>query len=128
MIDAHIHFWRTARGDNVGLDRSSTLWRDFEPAELLPELEAAGIERIVVVQAAETHAENLYIIGLAATYPVIAGVVAWIDPGSPSVEEEIAALRLTGVVKGFRPVRDGNWSIDWMLDPGLAVQSHSVMA
>ncbi len=119
MIDAHIHFWRIARGDNA-LDAGSPLRRDFEPVDLQPLLGAAEVDSIVVVQAAETHAENLYTIGLAARHPVIAGVIAWIDPGSPAIDEEIAALKLTGVVKGFRPVRDGNLSIHWMLDPRLS--------
>ena len=119
MIDAHVHFWRVARGDNA-LHPASQLYRDFEPAELAPQLAAASVDRIVVVQAAaSTHAENLYTIGLAGRFSFIAGVVAWIDPGSAALEEEIAALKSTGVVRGFRPIRNENMSIAWMADPGL---------
>ncbi len=115
MIDAHVHFWRIARGDNAGLDRSSSLWRDHEPAELLPQMKAADVDRVVLVQAAETHAENLYTIGLAQKHRWIAGVVAWIDPEYPAAEEEIVALLELDVVRGFRPVREGNLSLAWML-------------
>jgi L-fuconolactonase len=118
MIDAHVHFWRTARGDN-SIRSDSPLYRDCEPAELAPQLAAARIDRIVVVQAAATHAENLYTIGLARLHHFIAGVVVWIDPSSPAIEEEIAALRSTGMVVGCRPIRDDNLSIAWMADPGL---------
>jgi L-fuconolactonase len=45
--------------------------------------------------------------------------VAWVDPASPAIEEEIAALAWNPVVRGVRPVRDDNRSIGWMLDAQL---------
>lgn len=95
------------------------IYRDHEPANLKPLLESCGVERIVVVQAAETLAETLFTLGLAARNPWIGGVVGWVDPGSPSVEEEVAALAAWPRLKGFRPVRDDNRSIAWMLDGRL---------
>ena len=92
-IDAHIHLWRLARGDNIALTPAmAPIYRDREPAALRPQLEAAGIDRIIVVQAAETLAETLFIIGLARKFSWISGIVAWIDPASPAIEEEVAAL------------------------------------
>jgi L-fuconolactonase len=119
-VDAHIHFWRLARGDNLALLPSMVpIYRDLEPPTLKPHLDAAGIDRIVVVQAAETLAENLYTLGLAKFFPWIAGVVGWIDPASASVNEEVAALAANPRFKGVRPVRDDNQSIAWMLDRRL---------
>jgi L-fuconolactonase len=117
-VDAHIHFWRLARGDNFSLGPSMVpIYRDREPPDLKPHLDAAGIDRIVVVQAAWTLAETLFTVGLSTRFPWIAGVVGWVDPLSPSLEEEIAALTLTGRLKGIRPVStDDNRSIGWMLD------------
>ncbi len=120
IIDAHVHFWRLARGDNRALEPwMAPLLRDHEPADLAPELEACGVDRVVVVQAAETLAENLYTLGLAAREPRIAGVVGWVDLASPSLVEEVAALRSTGRLLGFRAVRDDNRSIAWLLDGRL---------
>ena len=117
IIDAHIHLWRLARGDNIALDPSMTaIYRDLEPGDLKPRLDAAGIDRIVAVQAAETLAETMFTIGLARRFPWIAGIVAWFDPASASVAEETAALSWLPIVKGVRPVRDDNCSIAWMLD------------
>jgi L-fuconolactonase len=121
IIDAHVHLWRLARGDNAALSPAMTaIYRDFEPPDLKPRLDAAGVDRIVVVQAAETLAEALFTIGLARKFPWIAGIVAWIDPASPAIEEEAAALASLPIVKGVRPVRDDNRSIAWMLDARLA--------
>ena len=119
-VDAHIHFWRLARGDNLALLPSMVpIYRDLEPPNLKPHLDAAGIDRIVVVHAAETLAENLYTLGLAKFFPWIAGVIGWIDPASASVNEEVAALAASPRFKGVRPVRDDNRSIAWMLDRRL---------
>ena len=121
-IDAHIHFWRLARGDNVTLGSTpamASIYRDREPPDLKPHLDSAGVDRIVVVQAAETLAENLYTLGLTRSFSWIAGVVGWIDPVSPSVGEEVATLAADPRFKGVRPVRDDNQSIAWMLDRRL---------
>jgi L-fuconolactonase len=117
-IDAHVHLWRLKRGDNLALTPDmAPIYRDREPDDLRPLLDAAGIDRIIVVQAAWTLAETLFTVGLTARHPWIAGIVGWIDPLSPSLTEEIAALAMTGRVKGFRPVsNDDNRSIGWMLD------------
>ena len=110
-IDAHIHLWRLARGDNIALSPSMpAIYRDLEPPNLKPRLDAAGVDRVVVVQAAETLAETLFIIGLARKFPWIAGIVAWIEPASPAIGEEVAALAWNPIVKGVRPVRDDNRS------------------
>ncbi|HEY3622523.1 MAG TPA: amidohydrolase family protein [Roseiarcus sp.] len=120
-IDAHVHLWRLSRGDNVALSPTmSAICKDREPPDLKPLLDAAGVAGVVVVQAAETLAETLFIIGLARRYEWIAGVVAWIELASTSVEEEVGALAWNPVVKGVRPVRDDNRSISWMgLDRGF---------
>ncbi len=117
VIDAHVHLWRLARGDNLALlPTMAPIYRDREPGDLRPLLDAAGIDRIIVVQAAWTLAETVFTIGLSARFPWIAGIVGWVDPLSPSIEEEIAALALTGRVKGIRPVgTNDNRSMAWML-------------
>ncbi len=120
VIDAHIHLWRLSRGDNISLNPTMTpIWRDLEPPDLRPRLDAAGVDKIVVVQAAETFAEALYLLGLALKYPWIAAVVPWIEPASPAIEEEVAALAANPPVRGVRPIRDDNRSIAWMLDARL---------
>ena len=119
-IDAHVHLWRLSRGDNAALTPAMTaVFKDREPADLKPLLDAAGVARVVVVQAAETLAETLFTVGLARKHPWIAGVVAWIELASPSIEEEVAALASVPAVRGVRPVRDDNRSIAWMLDSRL---------
>jgi len=117
-VDAHVHLWRLARGDNLALTPSmKKIYRDREPDDLRPLLEAAGVDDVIVVQAAWTIAETLFTIGLSTRFPWIAGVVGWVDPLSHALDEEIAALMLTGRLKGVRPVNsEDNRSIVWMMD------------
>lgn len=116
-IDAHVHLWRLARGDNVSLSPAeAVLWRDYGPDDLKPLLDAAGVDAIIVVQAAMTLAESLFTLGLAERRPWIAAVVGWIDPRSPSLREELDALTVNPRYRGVRPIRDDNASIAWMLD------------
>ena len=68
-IDAHVHLWRLSRGDNVALSPTmAPIYRDCEPADLKPLIDAASVGRVVVVQAAETLAESLFAVGLARKF------------------------------------------------------------
>jgi L-fuconolactonase len=119
-IDAHVHLWRLSRGDNVALSPSmKAIYIDREPEDLKLRVDSVNVQRVVVVQAAETLAETLFTMGLARKFPWIAGIVAWVDLASPAIEEEVAALTWNSVVKGVRPVRDDNKTIAWMLDGRL---------
>nr|WP_203595367.1 amidohydrolase family protein [Salipiger sp. PrR002] len=83
-IDAHQHFWQVDRGDYAWMTPDLTpLLRDFGPEDLAPLMAEAGIERSIVVQAAETEAETDFLLDLAARSDFVAGVVGWLDMTSP---------------------------------------------
>jgi L-fuconolactonase len=120
VIDAHQHFWRPARGDYGWLDPDdAVLGRDFEPSHLAPLLEAAGIERTVLVQAAPTVAETRFLPDLARRTDFVGGVVGWVDLAAPGVHEELEALLGEGPLVGVRPMIQDIADDDWMLDPAL---------
>ncbi|WP_128255797.1 amidohydrolase family protein [Falsirhodobacter deserti] len=80
MLDAHQHFWTVARGDYGWMSPdSATLYRDYGPEDLQPLMRKAGIERTILVQAAETEAETDFLLDIAARTDFVAGVVGWID-------------------------------------------------
>jgi L-fuconolactonase len=73
-IDAHQHFWRRDRGDYAWLTPDlRPIYRDYLPADLAPQLAAAGIGRTILVQAAATVAETRFMLELARENPFIAG-------------------------------------------------------
>ena len=118
VVDAHIHFWQLSKGWYTALDPSMTiLLKDHLPADLEPWLKAAGVDKIVVVEAAENVEETHFVLGLAQKYPFIAGVVGWIDLKSPNVAALLGSLKSNPLYKGVRPCHDDNKTIQWMKDP-----------
>ncbi|MFD0675072.1 amidohydrolase family protein [Cohnella sp. GCM10027633] len=79
-IDAHQHYWRIDRGDYGWITpEMPVLYRDFLPPDLLPSLEARGLDGSIVVQAAPTIEETDYLLSLAERNESIKGVVGFLD-------------------------------------------------
>jgi L-fuconolactonase len=125
-VDAHQHFWRVDRGDYGWLTAEALpeLYRDFQPADLAPLLTRAGVERTILVQAAETAAETRYLLDLAAQTPFVGGVVGWTDFAAPGASAEIERLARAPQLKGLRPMLQDLADADWILrddvQPALA--------
>ncbi|MEQ8968630.1 MAG: amidohydrolase family protein [Azospirillaceae bacterium] len=118
IVDAHIHFWKLDRGDYTALTpEMGPLLADHLPETLAPHLAAAGVDGIVVVQAAETLAETDYLLGLAEATPFILGIVGWLDPRDEGAGATVTRGAGQPALKGYRPVVDDNVSIAWLADP-----------
>lgn len=97
-LDAHQHFWRYEPAEYGWIDgRMGVLKRDFLPADLAPELRAAGLDGTIAVQARCSLDETRFLLALAREHRWIAGVVGWVDLTSPDAERDLD--RLTGEEK-----------------------------
>lgn len=86
VIDAHHHFWRTAEQEQPWRQaHHQQLERDFEPHDLMPELDRAGIDGTVLIQSVDEAAENQRLIDYAA-HPRVLGVVGWLP-----LQDQLAA-------------------------------------
>jgi L-fuconolactonase len=121
-IDAHQHFWRPSRGDYGWLTAEAhpAIARKFLPQDLAPLLEAAGIERTVLVQAAPTVAETEYLLGLAAEAPFVAGVVGWADFEAADAPRRIEAMAANPKLLGLRPMLQDLDDDAWILGTAIA--------
>ena len=120
-IDSHQHFWRLDRGDYGWLTPAlQPIYRDYLPADLAPQLARAGVSSSVLVQAAPSIAETLFLLDLAAEHEFIAGVVGWVDFESPVAAESIATLADNAKLVGLRPMVQDIPDIAWMLKPELS--------
>jgi putative phosphoribosyl transferase len=63
------------------------LRRSFEPDDLTPELQAAGVRYTVAIEAADGLAENETLLGNARSRDWIAGVVGWAPLARPAEVE-----------------------------------------
>jgi L-fuconolactonase len=94
-IDAHHHLWDIAIRDHPWMDGP---WADplrtaFTPAQLAPLAAGHGITATVAVQALGEIDETRELLATAAKFPLIAGVVGWVDLAAPDVGDAIAELR-----------------------------------
>jgi L-fuconolactonase len=116
-IDAHQHFWRTARGDYRWLRADAAalapIYRDFEPEHLQPLLAAHGVEQTVLVQAADAAAETDFMLGLARQHAFIGGVVGWVDLSRSESIAQLERWAEHAKFKGVRPMlqdlADATW-------------------
>jgi L-fuconolactonase len=91
FIDAHQHFWTYGTYQTSWMEKQpyagdqtfAPLRRSFGPADLEPHLQAAGVHRTVLVQAADGPDENAALLRYAKTHGWIAGVVGWVPLDRP---------------------------------------------
>ncbi|POR50952.1 amidohydrolase family protein [Bosea psychrotolerans] len=119
-IDAHQHVWTLARGDYGWLTPAlGPIHRDFGPDDLAPLLAGHDIDRTILVQAAPTEAETLFLLDVAARTPFIAGVVGWADFEARDASLRIAHLASTPLLVGLRPMVHDIPDPDWLGKPEL---------
>ncbi len=121
IIDAHVHYWKVGRGDYHWMTPDMPIARDFGPAEAAPLFEAAGIDGIVLVQAAATEAETQFMLSQAETDLRVRGVVGWIDMMATDAPDRLAALATNPLLRGIRPmwqdIADDEWFLQKRQDP-----------
>lgn len=116
-IDAHQHYWRIGRnGQEWPTPDLATIYRDFVPADLEPQL---GGARTVLVQSQPDDADTDWMLALAVDRPSIAAVVGWTDLLAPDAPQRIAALAARPKLRGIRPMLQ-SLPPEWILDPALA--------
>lgn len=83
IVDAHAHLWRLAETPQPWIDPAAgmaAIDTDFWFDDLRVLQRAARIDRTVLVQTANSTAETLSFLELAARHPdAVAGVVGWVD-------------------------------------------------
>jgi L-fuconolactonase len=84
-IDAHQHFWDTARVPLPWLRAEhAPIAGPYDPADLEPLLRPAGVDRTILVQSACSDADTELMFEHADQHEWIAGVVAWVPLASPA--------------------------------------------
>lgn len=105
QIDSHHHFWNYDPVEYGWIGPGmSVLKQDFLPATLADEIGRAGIDGVVSVQARQTVEETAWLIGMAAEYEFIRGVVGWVPLASPHVVSVLEPLAQSPWLKAVRHV------------------------
>ena len=121
IIDAHTHIWGRASGDYGWITPDLHLLdHDFGLDDLTAERTAVGVERVVLVQAADTAGDTDRMLAEAAKHPEVAGVVAWLPLAEPVLGDALAARLATGRVVGVRALIHDMSDIRWVLRDDVA--------
>jgi L-fuconolactonase len=117
-IDAHQHFWNYNPDEYGWIDESmSCLRRDFLLADLKPELDRAGFEAAIAVQARQTLQETKWLLKLAEASPFMAGVVGWVDLQSPDLRAQLEGLARNPKLLGVRHIVQSEPDDGFLLQP-----------
>ncbi|MES2439292.1 MAG: amidohydrolase family protein [Verrucomicrobiota bacterium] len=104
MIDSHHHLWNYSPAEYPWIPPGTPLAQN----QLFPELEqvteAAGVDATVVVQARQLLAESEWLLSLANSTDLIAGVVGWVPLIDKNVGEPLGRLAAHPKFKAVRHV------------------------
>jgi len=104
-IDAHHHFWRYNTEDFGWInDEMSVLRSDFLPSDLLAEINTAGIDGVVSVQARQSFQETQQLIRYAQENEFIKGIVGWLPLYDAEIQKYLEKYSTQICLKGLRHV------------------------
>lgn len=118
-VDAHQHFWNLERVEYPWLTpEAGPIYRTFEAPELEPLLADAGVDKTVIVQAANSAEDTEYMLRTADAYDWVGAVVGWVPLDRP----EEAGRQLETYVKhpafkGVRHLIHDEPDPDWVVRP-----------
>ncbi len=126
VIDSHHHFWKYSPEEYGWIgDGQSVLKRDFLPADLKKEIDAAHVDGVVSVQARQTLEETRWLLELANKNDFIRGVVGWAPLISKDVQKDLEKFAAEKKLKAIRHVlqdeKDDRYAIREDFQRGIGV-------
>jgi L-fuconolactonase len=124
IVDTHVHFWDLDRFNYFWLKPEyGILYQTYLPEQIRREMEVAGVERGVFVQANHLLEENDWVLSLVDTHGWIAGMVGWVDLTDPDVGRLLDGYVRNPCFKGVRHLiheePDDRWLLRPDVQPGL---------
>lgn len=128
IIDAHQHFWDLDRIAYPWLvaDGLEPLRRRFDETDLVPQLDACGIDRTVLVQSLDSAEDTDFMLEVADRWPRVAAVVGWVpltdpDAAAAALEARRKDRRFVGVRHLIHDEPDEDWLLREDVGAGLDV-------
>jgi len=80
VVDAHHHLWNLTEVEHAWLGPDyGPINQNFEADDLSARLRAAGVDKTVLVQSANSYEDNAYMLKVADYVDWIGAVVGWVD-------------------------------------------------
>jgi len=117
-IDAHQHFWKYDPASLPWIsEQMSVLKENYLPPDLKAEMDKAGFDGCVAVQASQDEAETNFLLELAGQYDFIKGVVGWVDLQAYGVKSRLAHFASYPKMKGVRHIVQDEPDDQFLLNP-----------
>ena len=121
IVDSHQHFWDLEKVEYPWLVPDyGPIYRTFTPAELEPQLQAAGIDRTVLVQAANSFEDTDSMLAQAGAHEWIGAVVGWVPLEDPAAAAQaLDRYAANPWFKGVRHLNHEEADPDWLVRPAV---------
>jgi len=107
-IDSHVHFWKYDKKRDTWITNDmKILKQDYLPHTLDLTLKRNGIDGCIAVQADQSELETQFYVELAKTYPIIKGVVGWVDLRAGNINDRLEYFSQYPIIKGWRHIVQG---------------------
>lgn len=117
-VDTHQHFWNLDLVEYSWLIPAyGPLYRTYGPHELQPQLKAAGIDKTVLVQSANSYADTNYMLSQADKFDWIGAVIGWVPLWNPREAEHMLDSKYTKHprFRGMRHLIHEEQDPEWLL-------------
>jgi L-fuconolactonase len=116
-VDAHQHFWDLEKVGYPWLDATfEGICRTFQPTELAPLLTKAGIDKTVLVQAANSFDENAAMFLAAEHNSWVGAIVGWVPLNLPEIaHKKLSEYEKNPFFKGIRHLIHEEKDTDWII-------------
>lgn len=116
-VDTHQHFWNLDEAAYSWLaPEYGPIFRTFAPDELAPQLAATGVDKTVIVQAANTYADTDSMLAIADACDWVAGVVGWVPIHDPAeTAKKLDEYGQNPYFKGMRHLIHDEPNPDWVV-------------
>ncbi len=121
VLDAHCHLWHFDANEYDWIpEEPAVLRQDHLAADLVRELDAAGIDGAIAVQARQSLAENDFLLEQAdASGGRIRGVVGWVDLAADDVRDVVARYASRPLLVGVRHIVQAESDPDFLERPAF---------
>ena len=128
-VDTHQHFWKLSEVAYPWLVPAyGVIYDTFEPHQLQALIRGAGIDKTVVVQSANSHADTASMLVHSDYNEWIAGVVGWVDLLNPdAANSELEMYKQHPKFRGMRHLIHEEKDPDWVVQD-VVIESLKALA
>jgi L-fuconolactonase len=128
-VDTHHHFWNLSEVDYPWLTEAlAPIYATFAPHDLQALLQAAGIDKTILVQSANSYADTASMLTHADYNEWIGAVIGWVDLLNPKqTQQDLEMFVKHPKFRGMRHLVHDEKDPDWVIQD-VVIESLRILA